>query len=243
MAISGSFFEYNIGTGLCVHSHGSTAGLCLKNGKDGFFNVSTIVDADGEAFFQTFMGRYNDFDMGLDIRDCSFTDNSAAFLTRTAPESETEPIDFLTGGAALNVLDVQFSFMSNNVFKNNIGRQGSGANLDTCFFSVFWNNTFDNNTATQQGAAIALVNSHNLGVLVVNSTLTNGQAVTGGAIYGDAGATITISNGSQLTNNQALLMAALCIATAVKPFCCSWTLTSVPTRQGRMGGLLTAPPV
>jgi len=243
VAISGSFFEYNIGTGLCVHSHGSTAGLCLKNGKDGFFNVSTIVDADGEAFFQTFMGRYNDFDMGLDIRDCSFTDNSAAFLTRTAPESETEPIDFLTGGAALNVLDVQFSFMSNNVFKNNIGRQGSGANLDTCFFSVFWNNTFDNNTATQQGAAIALVNSHNLGVLVVNSTLTNGQAVTGGAIYGDAGATITISNGSQLTNNQALLMAALCIATAVKPFCCSWTLTSVPTRQGRMGGLLTAPPV
>lgn len=204
VAISGSVFEYNIGTGLCVHSHGSTAGLCLKNGKDGFFNVSTIVDADGEAFFQTFMGRYNDFDMGLDIRDCSFTDNSAAFLTRTAPESETEPIDFLTGGAALNVLDVQFSFMSNNVFKNNIGRQGSGANLDTCFFSVFWNNTFDNNTATQQGAAIALVNSHNLGVLVVNSTLTNGQAVTGGAIYGDAGATITISNGSQLTNNQAL---------------------------------------
>ncbi|KAL0055969.1 hypothetical protein WJX82_006250 [Trebouxia sp. C0006] len=169
------------------------------------FAVGTVnIEGYGEAFFQTFMGRYNDFDMGLDIRDCSFTDNSAAFLTRTAPESETEPIDFLTGGAALNVLDVQFSFMSNNVFKNNIGRQGSGANLDTCFFSVFWNNTFDNNTATQQGAAIALVNSHNLGVLVVNSTLTNGQAVTGGAIYGDAGATITISNGSQLTNNQAL---------------------------------------
>ncbi len=203
VAINGSFFENNIATGLCVHSHGSTAGTCIKDASD-FFNVSTIVDADGQAFFQNFMGRYSDIDMGLDIRNCSFTDNSAAFLTRTAPESETEPIDFLTGGAALDILDVQFSFMSNNVFQNNIGRQGSGANLDTCFFSVFWNNTFDNNTATQQGAAIALVNSHNLGVMVANSTLTNGQAVTGGAIYGDAGATITISNGSQLTNNQAL---------------------------------------
>ncbi|DBA73772.1 TPA: hypothetical protein ACH3X2_009743 [Trebouxia sp. C0005] len=203
VATSGSFFENNIGTGMCVHSHGSTAGSCVKAGSD-FFNVSTIVDADGDAFVQTFMGRYNDIDMGLDIRDCSFTNNSAAFLTRTAPESETEPVDFLTGGAALDVLDVQFSFMSNNVFKNNIGRQGSGANLDTCFFSMFWNNTFDSNTATQQGAAIALVNSHNLGVMVANSTLTNGQAVTGGAIYGDAGATITITNGSQLTNNQAV---------------------------------------
>ena len=203
VATSGSFFENNIGTGMCVHGHGSTAGSCIKDGSD-FFNVSTIVDADGTAFFQTFMGRYNDIDMGLDIRDSSFINNSAAFVTRNAPESETEPIDFLTGGAALNVLDVQFSFMSNSIFQNNIGRQGSGANLDTCFFSVFWNNTFDNNTATQQGAAIALVNSHNLGVMVANSTLTNGQAVTGGAMYGDAGATITISNGSQLTHNQAV---------------------------------------
>ena len=202
VATTGSFFENNIGTGMCVHSHGSS-GSCIQDGSD-FFNVSTIVDADGDAFFQTFMGRYSDIGMGLDIRDCSFTDNSAAFLTRTAPESETEPIDFLTGGAALDVLDVQFSFMSNTVFKNNIGRQGAGANLDTCFFSVFWNNTFDSNTATQQGAAIALVNSHNLGVMVANSTVTNGRAVTGGALYGDAGATITISNGSQLTNNQAV---------------------------------------
>ena len=202
VATTGSFFENNIGTGMCVHSHGSS-GSCIQDGSD-FFNVSTIVDADGDAFFQTFMGRYSDIGMGLDIRDCSFTDNSAAFLTRTAPESETEPIDFLTGGAAVDVLDVQFSFMSNTVFKNNIGRQGAGANLDTCFFSVFWNNTFDSNTATQQGAAIALVNSHNLGVMVANSTVTNGRAVTGGALYGDAGATITISNGSQLTNNQAV---------------------------------------
>ena len=202
VATTGSFFENNIGTGMCVHSHGSS-GSCIQDGSH-FFNVSTIVDADGDAFFQTFMGRYSDIGMGLDIRDCSFTDNSAAFLTRTAPESETEPIDFLTGGAALDVLDVQFSFMSNNIFKNNIGRQGAGANLDTCFFSVFWNNTFDSNTATQQGAAIALVNSHNLGVMVANSTVTNGRAVTGGALYGDAGATITISNGSQLTNNQAV---------------------------------------
>lgn len=196
-------YELNIGTGLCVHGHGSTAGQCGQNNPD-LFNLSTIVGSNGSAFFSDFMGRYNDIQMGLDIRGSSFINNSAASVLRQTPESQTEPIDFLTGGAALNILDVQFSFMSNNTFQNNIGRQGAGANLDTCFFSVFWNCTFDNNNATQQGGAIAMVNSHNLGVMVANSTLMNGQAVTGGAMYGDAGATITISNGSQLTHNQAV---------------------------------------
>ena len=48
------------------------------------------------------------------------------------------------------------------------------------------------------------MNSHYFGGMVANSTLMNVQAVTGGAMYGDAGATITISNGSQLTHNQAV---------------------------------------
>ena len=199
VATSDTVFENNIGIGMCVHGRGSTAGACTQSR----LNVSSIVDAAGTAFFQNFMGRFSDLQMGLNIRDSSFINNSAASVTSSAPESEPESTNFLTGGAALNVLDVQFSFMSKNFFKDNIGRQGSGANLDTCFFSVSWNNTFDN-TATQQGAAIALVNSHNLGVMVANSTLTNGQAVTGGAMYGDAGATVTISNGSQLIHNQAV---------------------------------------
>lgn len=144
--------------------------------------------------------------MSLDIRSSFFIRNSAASVTKNAPESETEPIDCLTGGAALSILDVHFSFMSSSIFLHKMGKQGSGAILDTCFFSVIWNCSFDSNAAFQQGGAIAAVNScnSNLGLMVANSTLTNNQAVTGGALYGAACASFTISNGSQLIQNQAI---------------------------------------
>ena len=198
-----SVFENNTGIGFAVHGHGSTLGSCGSSDPV-LFNQSTIVDSNGTAFFQNFMGRYDDIEIGLDIRGSSFTRNYAASVVRTTAEPETEPTDFLTGGAGLDILDVQFSFLSNNTFQDNVGRQGSGLNLDTCFLSIVWNCSFHNNTAAKQGGALALVNSHNLGVLVANSSLTYGQAVTGGAIYGDAGATITISNSSQIAHNVAV---------------------------------------
>ena len=50
---------------------------------------------------------------------------------------------------------------------------------------------------------MALVNSHSKGLLLASSTFTRSQALFGGAIYGDVGTSITISN-SRLTENWAV---------------------------------------
>ena len=76
--------------------------------------------------------------------------------------------------------------------------------MDTCDTAYVWNCSFNDNTATGQGGAIAMVNSHGKGLLPAGSNVTNGQALYGGAIYGGAGASVTISNGSQLVSNQAV---------------------------------------
>ncbi len=103
----------------------------------------------------------------------------------------------------MDIQEVLFTVLSSNTFNSNSGRQGSAVHLDTCFASYIWNSTFDNNTATGQGGSIAVVNSHSRGLLFANSSVSNSQALFGGAIYADVGAVITISN-TQLFQNQAV---------------------------------------
>ena len=202
--ISQSTFSGNIGIGLCIHGHGASP-TC--NATDTiFFNQSTIAGANTQPFIGNWLDRYADLDIGVDIRDSVFSDNTDAYLLRTDAEPEgVQPIDFLTGGAGLDIQDITFAALSGNTFSSNRGRQGSALHLDTAFQTVVWNCSFTNNTATGQGGAIALVNSHNKGLLLANSTVTGGQALFGGAIYGGSGASITISNSTQLASNQATL--------------------------------------
>ena len=134
-----------------------------------------------------------------------FTNNTDAFLTRITPEPDAvQPIDFLTGGAGLDIQDVQYAVISSSAFTSNRGRQGSAVHLDTCLTSYIWNCTFDRNSATGQGGALALVNSHSKGLLLANTTFQNGEALFGGAIYAEIGASVTISQGSQLVQNHAV---------------------------------------
>ena len=203
VGISSSSFESNTGIGLCVHGQLGSSPDC--SGSDPlFFNQSTVADPSDEAFLELFLGRYDDLVITVDIRASNFLDNTDAFLTRaTAEPDAVQPIDYLTGGAGLDIQEVLFTVLSSNVFRRNSGRQGSALHLDTCFASFIWNSTFDNNTATGQGGALALVNSHSKGLLISNSTLSNGQALFGGAIYADVGADVTISS-SQLAGNHAV---------------------------------------
>lgn len=48
------------------------------------------------------------------------------------------------------------------------------------------------------------VNSHGKGLLLGASSISSSLALTGGAIYGDAGASIVVTNGTQLNNNTAI---------------------------------------
>ena len=194
-----STFGNNTGTGLSGHGHGSTFGQCGQSDAV-LFNQSTIVDASDLTSFSGFLGggQYNDTDMGLDIRKSRFTNNSA--VSADTSQASTE---YSTGGAGLDILDVELSAVSSCTFDLNVGRQGAGLSLDTCTASIVWNCSFTGNVALQQGGAIAFVNSHSIGLLVTYSNLYNNLASNGGAIYGDAGATIVISNGTQVQANDA----------------------------------------
>ena len=203
VGIPNSSFESNTGIGLCVHGQLGSSPDCSSSDPL-FFNQSTIGSPSDEAFLEHFLGRYDDLVITVDIRGSEFLDNTDAFLTRTTAEPDAvQPIDFLSGGAGLDIQEVLFTVLSSNVFRHNSGRQGSGLQLDTCFASFIWNSTFDNNTATGQGGAVALVNSHTTGLLIANSTLSNGQALFGGALYADVGADVTISS-SQVIGNHAV---------------------------------------
>ena len=67
-----------------------------------------------------------------------------------------------------------------------------------------WNCTFSGNSATHEEGAIATVSSHGKGLLLGASSISSSLALTGGAIYGDAGASIVVTNGTQLNNNTAI---------------------------------------
>ena len=203
VGISTSTFDNNVGKGLCIHGQLGSSPDCT-NSDPVFFNQTSISGPADEVFLSNFLDRYDDLVITVDIRNSNFSNNTDAALTRSDAEPEdTLPIDYLTGGAGLDIQDVLFTVLSSNSFTSNRGRQGSAVHLDTCFTTYIWNCVFDSNIATGQGGALALVNSHSKGLLVANSTFRNGEAVFGGAMYADVGAAITISNNSQLLGNYA----------------------------------------
>ncbi|DBA90089.1 TPA: hypothetical protein ACH3X1_003408 [Trebouxia sp. C0004] len=204
VGIANSTFDRNTGIGLCVHGQLGSSPDCSSSDAV-FFNQSTVAGPSDEAFLNHLMGRYDHLVITVDIRDSDFSDNTDAFLTRTTAEpDEVQPVDYLTGGAGLDIQEVLFAVLSSNTFRGNQGRQGSALHLDTCFASYIWNSTFDNNTATGQGGALAVVNTHSgKGLLIANSILSNNEALFGGALYADVGADVTLSN-SQVIGNHAV---------------------------------------
>lgn len=150
-----------------------------------------------------FLGEDISIKVAADIRSCTFSNNTAAFFLRLYKEP-VQPQDPLAGGAALDMLAVPYSMMADNVFLNNLGRQGSAVHLDSCTATVIWNGTFDGNSATHEGGAIATVNSHGKGVLIGRSIISNSLALSGGGVYGESGASVIITNSTRLVNNTAV---------------------------------------
>ena len=154
VGIIDSVFEHNVGKGLCVHGQLGSSPNCY-NSDPVFFNKTTIAGPANDRFLTNFLDRYDDLVITVDIRHSHFINNTDAFLTRTTVEPEdVQPIDYLTGGAGLDIQAVLFSVLSSNTFSSNRGRQGSALHLDTCFMTYVWNSTFDSNTATGQGQAL-----------------------------------------------------------------------------------------
>ena len=160
VGITDSVFENNVGKGLCVHGQLGSSPDCY-NSDPVFFNKTTIAGPANEHFLTQFLDRYDDMIITVDIRRSHFINNTDAFLTRTSAEPEdVQPIDYLTGGAGVDIQAVLFTVLSSNTFTSNRGRQGSALHLDTCFMTYVWNSTFDSNTATGQGRAFVSASTH-----------------------------------------------------------------------------------
>ena len=202
IGISNAVFANNTGTGLCVYGHDASLGHCEGNFPV-LLNRSISAGAYTKDYINNFLGPFHTMDMGLNIQNSVFLNNTAAALSRCGPDY-IQPVDPLAGGAGLDMKHTQFSVLSNLTFAGNHGLQGSGMHLDSCFATVVWNSTFHNNSATAEGGGIATVSSHGPGLLLGNSTLSNNLAVSGGAVYGDSGASVTISNSTQIVSNQAI---------------------------------------
>ena len=97
VGVSGSTFENNIGTGMCVHGQLGSSPDC--RGSDPiFFNQTSIAGPAAATFLGSFLDRYDDLVITVDIRDSEFHNNTDAILSRTDPEPEyVQPIDYLTG--------------------------------------------------------------------------------------------------------------------------------------------------
>ena len=156
VGITDSVFENNVGKGLCIHGQLGSSPNCY-NSDPVLFSKTTIAGPTNEHFLTNFLDRYDDLVITVDIRRSHFTNNTDAFLTRTTAEPEAvQPIDYLTGGAGVDIQAVLFTVLSSNTFSRNRGRQGSALHLDTCFMTYVWNSTFDSNSATGQGRALTL---------------------------------------------------------------------------------------
>ena len=200
--ILNSTFEDNIGIGLCLRD---ISGTCEPQNESPpelppLFERDTIAGEQNVGMINDFVGNDVSISIAADVRYSTFRNNTAASLVRLGDEP-VQPQDPLAGGAGLDILDVPCSVLVGLDFENNMGRQGSGIHLDSCTATVIWNNTLVGNTATHEGGAIATVNSHGKGVLLGASKLTDSLALSGGALYGDSGATIIVTNGTQLVNN------------------------------------------
>lgn len=200
MGVLNSTFDDNTGIGLCVRD---VTGTCEKLGiGNPLFVRNSIVGKGNAQMIKDFIGQDPSINLALDIRSCVFRRNTAVSLVRIGPEPALP--DPLAGGAGLDIIDATYLALVNLVFEDNMGRQGSGVHLDSYAGAVMWNCTLAGNTATQQGGAIASVNSHGKGVMLGASTIKNNQALTGGAFYGDSGASLIVTNNTQLINNTAV---------------------------------------
>ena len=186
----------NLGIGLSVLSQGSALGNCGQSDSV-LFNLSSSSNSSVDiADFSDFLGggRYNTTDIGFDIRSTEFSNNRAGRGTEVRSLA-----DYAKGGAGLFVSDVELSLVTDCSFRKNIGAQGAGLSLQACFATIVLDCYFFQNAA-QQGGAMAITGSNNR-LLVTKSRFPYNRAVYGGAIYGEAGATINVTRSSNISNN------------------------------------------
>ena len=198
VGVDSAAFTDNLGIGLSVLSRGSTLGNCGQSDSVLFNLSSSSENPDDISEFSDFLGGggYNNTDIGFDIRGTSFSNNRAVKGVEVG-----SLVDYAKGGAGLFVSDVELSLVTKCSFNDNVGAQGAGLSLLACYASIMWNCNFYNNFA-QQGGAVAVTGSGR-GLLVTYSRMFSNLAEYGGAIYGEAGATIDVRLKSEILDNTA----------------------------------------
>lgn len=100
------------------------------------------------------------------------------------------------------MVDVHRSILADLLFDSNQGVQGGAIHMDACSIGIMWNITFNNNSASHQGGALASIeNQHTDGIFMGAISASNNRAQSGAVVYGEAGASFTITNSSRFEGN------------------------------------------
>ena len=197
-------FLNNTGAGLCVRG---SQGNCEIKGQANvyppLFNRSTIAGDEGSQWIINNTNTDPLTSTSLDIRASKFSNNVAPGVLRAAADQSLRQATAQSAGA-LDMVDVHRSIIADTIFISNRGEQGGAIHMDACSISIMWNISFLNNSAIHEGGALAFIeNQHTDGIFMGAITARNNSARAGGALYGDAGAGLTITNDTIMEFNSA----------------------------------------
>lgn len=203
VGVYNSTFINNTGAGICIRSSQGNCETSQAQTYPPLFNRSTIAGVSGS---QWIINNTNAdlASVSLDIRASTFVNNVAPGVIRAATDESLLQAAVQSGGA-INMVDVHRSILADNVFQSNQGEQGGAIHMDSCSVPILWNITFIDNTAMHEGGALSFIeNQHTDGMFMGAITARNNSARSGGALYADAGAGLTITNGSVFEYNSAV---------------------------------------
>lgn len=147
------------------------------------FNRSSIsVDSAAVASISDFIGHDVSYSIIIDIRGCKFDNISSQAVS-------------VQGGLNSRIVVAQTNFIA--------GYSGAALDLTACENTIVWGCVFGNNLNYDKGGAISSLLHLASGMFIGNSAFTNNSALSGGAVYGGAGAQFNITGNSYFPGNWA----------------------------------------
>ena len=147
-----------------------------------FDRYSISADAAAVTSIGDFIGHDIAYSISIDIRGCRFDNISSRAVG-------------IKGGLNSRIVVAQTEFVA--------GYSGATLDLTACENVVVWGCTFQDNINFQNGAAISSQLNLGAGMFIGNSKFRNNSALSGGAVYGSAGAQFNITGNSYFANNSA----------------------------------------
>lgn len=195
VGVLNSTFANSNSSGLCLND---VSGDCEKIDNPTLFNRNAIAsDVNNSEIFSIF-GQDISEGISVDIRHTAFSQ-----LTRVLSGS-TDVSEGYSGLVIEACRGVLLAFIDAS---HNVGLRGAGISIVSASVAVVWSSTFKHNVAAYEGGAVAMLGvygKNKKGLFILNCSLSNNSALSGGAIFTSPGTTLTVSHGTTAANNSAV---------------------------------------